>query len=130
VEDAIGYAAPRMNEELGITIGTEARAARQHLGLTQAEVAERIGLVHPVYNRLERGKMLPSVPTLYRLCQELRASPAKLMGLTETGRVHKGSRAQAKDEDTPELRRLLHLARKLDAEELEALLRIASVLAR
>jgi transcriptional regulator with XRE-family HTH domain len=119
-----------MNEELGITIGTEARAARQHLGLTQAEVAERIGLVHPVYNRLERGKMLPSVPTLYRLCQELRASPEKLMGLTPTGSVRKGARAQAKDEDTPELRRLLHLARKLDAEELEALLRVASVLAR
>ena len=119
-----------MNEELGITIGTEARAARQHLGLTQAEVAERVELVHPVYNRLERGKMLPSVPTLYRLCRELRVSPEKLMGLTPTGDVRKGSKTSPKQEDAPELRRLLHLARKLDAEKLDALLHVASALAR
>ncbi|RKH53994.1 XRE family transcriptional regulator [Corallococcus sp. AB050B] len=120
-----------MNEELGITIGTEARAARQHLGLTQAEVAERIGLVHPVYNRLERGKMLPSVPSLYRLCRELRVSPEKLMGLTATGDVRKDTREKPKKEDdAPELRRLLHLARKLDAEDLAALLHVATALAR
>ncbi|MBN9686038.1 MULTISPECIES: helix-turn-helix transcriptional regulator [unclassified Corallococcus] len=119
-----------MNEELGITIGTEARAARQHLGLTQAEVAERVGLVHPVYNRLERGKMLPSVPSLYRLCRELQVSPEKLMGLTATGDVRKGTKTKPKEEDAPELRRLLHLARKLDAEDLAALLHVASALAR
>ncbi|RYZ32098.1 MAG: XRE family transcriptional regulator, partial [Myxococcaceae bacterium] len=35
-----------------------------------------------------------------------------------------------KEEDAPELRRLLHLARKLDAEDLAALLHVASALAR
>ncbi|NOK12782.1 helix-turn-helix domain-containing protein [Corallococcus exercitus] len=120
-----------MNEELGITIGMAARAAREHLGLTQAEVAERIGLVHPVYSRLERGKMLPSVPSLYRLCQELRVSPETMLGLTPEGAVRKGRKpAPREDGDAPDLRRLLHLARKLDAEELDALLNVASVLAR
>ncbi|NNB91908.1 helix-turn-helix transcriptional regulator [Corallococcus exiguus] len=121
-----------MNEELGITIGTAARAAREHLGLTQAEVAERIGLVHPVYSRLERGKMLPSVPSLYRLCQELRVSPETLLGLTPAGEVRKGAKKPSprEDGDAPDLRRLLHLARKLDAEKLDALLHVASALAR
>ncbi|WP_375754552.1 helix-turn-helix domain-containing protein [Corallococcus exercitus] len=121
-----------MNEELGITIGMAARAAREHLGLTQAEVAERIGLVHPVYSRLERGKMLPSVPSLYRLCQELRVSPEAMLGLTPEGDVRKKGRKPApqEDSDAPDLRRLLHLARKLDAEKLDALLHVASVLAR
>ncbi|GMU06759.1 helix-turn-helix transcriptional regulator [Corallococcus caeni] len=120
-----------MNEELGITIGMAARAAREHLGLTQAEVAERIGLVHPVYSRLERGKMLPSVPSLYRLCQELRVSPEAMLGLTPKGTVSKGRKpAPREDGDAPDLRRLLHLARKLDAEKLDALLHVASVLAR
>ncbi|MGE6758436.1 helix-turn-helix domain-containing protein [Corallococcus interemptor] len=120
-----------MNEELGITIGMAARAAREHLGLTQAEVAERIGLVHPVYSRLERGKMLPSVPSLYRLCMELRVSPETLLGLTPSGEVRKGSKKQSpREADAPDLRRLLHLARKLDAEKLDALLHVASALAR
>ncbi|MCY1041641.1 helix-turn-helix transcriptional regulator [Corallococcus sp. bb12-1] len=117
-----------MNEELAITIGTAARAAREHLGLTQAEVAERIGLVHPVYSRLERGKMLPSVPSLYRLCRELRVSPETLMGLTPKASGRKDSQPQA--EEGPKLRRLLHLAQKLEEEDLDALLHIASALAR
>ncbi|CAM3394026.1 helix-turn-helix transcriptional regulator [Corallococcus sp. ZKHCc1 1396] len=117
-----------MNEELAITIGTAARAAREHLGLMQAEVAERIGLVPAVYSRLERGKMLPSVPSLHRLCQELRVSPETLMGLTPRARGRKAQRSQ--EEETPKLRRLLHLAQKLEEEDLDALLHVASALAR
>ncbi|MCY1042139.1 helix-turn-helix transcriptional regulator [Corallococcus sp. bb12-1] len=117
-----------MNEELAITIGTAARAAREHLGLTQAEVAERIGLVHAVYSRLERGKMLPSVPSLYRLCGELRVSPETLMGLTPKASGRKSQRSQ--EEEGPKLRRLLHLAQKLEEEDLDALLHVASALAR
>lgn len=49
-----------MSDELGTTIGATARAAREALGLTQAQVAERVGLVPLVYSRLERGKMLPA----------------------------------------------------------------------
>jgi transcriptional regulator with XRE-family HTH domain len=121
----------KKNEELGVIIGAAARTAREQLGLTQAEVAERVDLVHAVYSRLERGKMLPSVPSLYRLCQELRISPELLLGLTPgPGSRKKGARSQPPEENTPELRRLLHLARKLDAEKLDALLHVATALSR
>ncbi|NTX39838.1 helix-turn-helix transcriptional regulator [Myxococcus llanfairpwllgwyngyllgogerychwyrndrobwllllantysiliogogogochensis] len=116
-----------MNEELAVTIGAAARAARQNLGLTQAEVAERVGLVPMVYSRLERGKMLPSVPSLYRLCRELGVSPEVMLDL---GGESKGNKSRAREEATPELRRLQHLARKLDAEKLDALLHMATVLSR
>ncbi len=48
-------------------------------GLTQVELAESIGTATEVYGRLERGKMLPSVPTLFRLCVALRSGPHELM---------------------------------------------------
>ncbi|AGC45580.1 DNA-binding protein [Myxococcus stipitatus DSM 14675] len=70
-----------MNEELAITIGSRARAAREKLGLTRAEVAERVGLDEPVYGRLERGKMLPKAVILHRLSEALGLSPQDLMGL-------------------------------------------------
>lgn len=116
-----------LNDELAMTIGTAARAARQHLGLTQAEVAERVELVSMVYSRLERGRMLPSVPSLYRLCRELDVSPEALLGLTGENR---GRKSRSREEATPGLRRLQHLARRLDAEKLDALLHIATVLSR
>lgn len=119
-----------MNEALAITIGTRAREAREKLGLTRAEVAERVGLVHAVYNRLERGKMLPSVPSLFRLCTELHVSPEVLMGLASPGAGKKAQRAAPREEATPELRRLLSLARKLDEEKLDALLHVAAALSR
>lgn len=72
--------------------------------------------------------MLPSVPSLYRLCRELRVSPETLMGL---GAPAGGRKAQrTRDEEAPKLRRLLHLAHKLDEEDLDALLHVASALAR
>ncbi|MBZ4334477.1 MULTISPECIES: helix-turn-helix domain-containing protein [unclassified Corallococcus] len=119
-----------MNEELAITIGRIARAAREEQGLTQAEVGPRVGLLSTVYSRLERGKMLPSVPTLYRLCTELKVSPEDLLGLTGLVRGRKGQRPRPREDETPALRRLLYLARKLDAEKLEALLHVATVLTR
>lgn len=72
--------------------------------------------------------MLPSVPSLYRLCRELRVSPETLMGLGPPAGGRKGPRPQ--DAEETRLRRLLHLAHKLDEEDLDALLHVASALAR
>lgn len=52
------------NDLLQKTIGEVARAAREELGLTQAQVARKVGLSPPVYGRVERGGMMPSVPVL------------------------------------------------------------------
>ncbi|MCY1042140.1 helix-turn-helix transcriptional regulator [Corallococcus sp. bb12-1] len=71
---------PAVSQPLASTIGNAARAARARLGLTQAEVALRVGLAAAVYSRMERGLIHPSVSTLQRLCAALGASPDELMG--------------------------------------------------
>lgn len=70
-----------MKTELGVHLGTRARTARKLLGLTQADVAEQVGLAREVYARLERGNMLPSLNTLRRLCKMLRVPPHELLAL-------------------------------------------------
>ena len=47
---------------------------RKEKGLTQAELAERIGAEKGYISRIERGLIVPSVSTLYRI--------ASAMGLT------------------------------------------------
>jgi ribosome-binding protein aMBF1 (putative translation factor) len=41
--------------------------ARKNVGLTQAELAERIGAEKGYISRIERGLIVPSVSTLYRI---------------------------------------------------------------
>lgn len=45
--------------------------ARIAAGLTQKELAERMGTTQPAVARLERGERLPTVDTLYRLATVL-----------------------------------------------------------
>ena len=115
-----------MSDELGTTIGATARAAREQLGLTQAQVAELVGLVPLVYSRLERGKMLPSVPTLLRICNALDISADEALGRPVTGTDSK----KREEEESVNLRRLVSLGRKLDEKQLEALVHVAQVMRR
>ncbi|NMO22790.1 helix-turn-helix transcriptional regulator [Pyxidicoccus fallax] len=112
-----------MNEELAITVGAAARAARVRLGLTQADVAERVGIAMEVYSRMERGKVLPSVTTLRRLCQVLRIGADTLLGLEVEGLdapLEEGVAEPAPGEDPPRLRRLVRALRALDPPQLKA----------
>ena len=43
------------------------RAWREHLGLTQGEVARRMGITQPAYAKLEGGKTQPRIATCKRL---------------------------------------------------------------
>jgi DNA-binding XRE family transcriptional regulator len=61
-----------MDEAIAIKVGQGLRAARLRVRLTQAQAAEAAGLAPEVYGRMERGKMLPSLPTLVALCGVLR----------------------------------------------------------
>ncbi|EAU67338.1 putative transcriptional repressor [Stigmatella aurantiaca DW4/3-1] len=96
------------------------------MSLTQVQVAERVGLAPAVYSRIERGQMIPSVDTMRKLCVELMVSPEDLMGLTESA----DSGARTRPEDDATLRRLIFVARKLDAGKLDALVHVATELAR
>jgi transcriptional regulator with XRE-family HTH domain len=71
------------DKALASTIGSRARALRTARGATQEQVAEWVGLASQVYSRLERGQMLPSLPTLVRLATAFAVSPAEFFSAPE-----------------------------------------------
>src|SRR6218665_875565 len=79
-------------QKLSKALGDAAREARKREGVTQADVAERIGVATEVYGRLERGLLMPSVPTLRRLCLALKLPADSLLAL---GTPHPPAWAQA-----------------------------------
>jgi transcriptional regulator with XRE-family HTH domain len=95
-------------------------------GFTQADLAASIGKAPEVYGRLERGKMLPSVPTLFRLCVALRSGPHELMGFSPVASLPDAVRREVPPElaDTPEMRRLLRLLARLQGLQLRLILRL------
>ncbi|MBM7115705.1 helix-turn-helix domain-containing protein [Archangium primigenium] len=113
-----------MDENLQRLLGEAARAARLRLGLTQAEVAKKVRLKSGVYGRVERGMMMPSVPTLRRMCETLGISSDVLLSL--------GAQAHAVTApaevpspgagEHPELSRIIHILQGWPPERL-ALLR-------
>jgi transcriptional regulator with XRE-family HTH domain len=119
-----------MNPALARVIGTAARAARARLELTQAQVAQAVDIAPMVYSRLERGVMLPSVPTLVRLCQVLHSTPDELLGFSSASSQAAPRPTRAWREQEEALRHLLSIARKLDAEKVQALITMAQALLR
>ncbi|QRK07196.1 helix-turn-helix transcriptional regulator [Archangium violaceum] len=118
---------------LASTIGTAARAARVRANLTQEDVAERVGLATEVYGRLERGGMLPSVPTLKKLCEVLHIPSDILLGLTpaqENFWTQTQETPAQPVEEPAEIRRLLRNLRKLEPAELRLLSIMAAGLLR
>jgi len=55
--------------EIEYEIALELIKARKKSGLTQKEIASRMGTTQSVIARLESGKMLPSVKTLSRYAE-------------------------------------------------------------
>jgi transcriptional regulator with XRE-family HTH domain len=109
-------------------IGSVAREARTKAGLTQEQAAERIGVVTEVYGRMERGKILPSLPTLVRLCKALGIDANPLLGFSAS-RPPRWLAPETPSEDTPPpLRRLLLRARGLTPRQLSVLGQVAGAL--
>lgn len=52
-------------------LGPSIRASRQRAGLTQAELAERMGVTQSVVARWERSAVEPRLSTLERICDAL-----------------------------------------------------------
>ena len=114
--------------ELRRILAAALSAARERTGLTQAEVASRVGIAAPVYGRIERGHMLPSVPTLRQLCVALDIPANVLIGLNPEEMKVAASRAEVGD--SPELRRFANALRTLSPASLRALSALASVIAK
>lgn len=118
-----------MDEDIQRSLGEVARAARERLGLTQAQVAHKVGLAPGVYGRIERGDMMPSVPSLRRISFVLGISSDALLGVSP-GRVETAVDDASPGENlSPELRRIVHQLRSWPAQKLKVLSRILTVLA-
>lgn len=52
-------------------LGARVRAERERFGLTQAELAQRMGTTQPAVARLEAGGVTPSLDTLHRAAEAL-----------------------------------------------------------
>jgi transcriptional regulator with XRE-family HTH domain len=76
-------------------IGARIRALRQALRLTQAEVAERIGIDASFYGQIERGTNVPSLKTLFAIAAALRTEPANLLPRARAARAKDPLMAEA-----------------------------------
>ncbi|SEM96024.1 Transcriptional regulator, contains XRE-family HTH domain [Stigmatella aurantiaca] len=120
-----------MEKPLASILGTAARNARVRAGLTQEDVAERIGMASEVYGRMERGQMLPRVENLRRLCLVLKVAPHEFLGLEAlagTPASGAGEELRPRPDDTADLRRLLRRLRKLTSHQVKLLSLIAGAM--
>lgn len=69
--------------ERALALGAAIRAARESAGLSQEEVASRVDLSPMTYGGIERGRLLPSVSTLTRICVTLKIDPDTLPDLRD-----------------------------------------------
>ncbi|MBI3090781.1 MAG: helix-turn-helix transcriptional regulator [Candidatus Tectomicrobia bacterium] len=75
-------------------LARELIAARARAGLTQAQVAERMGTSQSAVARLEGGRRLPSMTTLLRYAEATGSRPVvKLVGDETTRRRKRAMRA-------------------------------------
>lgn len=116
-----------MNDgQLQKTIGAVARAARERIGLNQSQVARLAGISPQVYGRIERGLMLPAVPTLRKISTALGISADALLDLKPSD-VSRSVKEPPPAELTPEARQLVHIVRGLPPKKVKAMLRVVSV---
>jgi transcriptional regulator with XRE-family HTH domain len=119
-----------MEPTLSTILGAAVRAARQRQELTQADVAERVGLATEVYGRLERGHMLPSVRTLLRICTVLHVSADQVLGLINLDKPITVAETPRENKEPREVRRLVRTLRTLDPGQLRLIGQVANALKR
>ncbi|WNG52904.1 helix-turn-helix transcriptional regulator [Archangium minus] len=106
------------------------REARKTAELTQADVADRVGIVTEVFGRLERGYLLPSVLTFRRLCRVLRLDANIALGLDVEKDPSWLKVPEPEADDPPALRRLVRTLRRMDAAQVAVMLSTANALVR
>ena len=63
-----------------IKIGAFIAAKRKEAGLTQAALAEKLGITDRAVSKWERGICLPDASIILDLCQILNIQPAAMLG--------------------------------------------------
>ena len=94
---------------MGVDLGERLRTRARELGLSDAEVARRLGLSQPRYAHYVSGVREPDYATLARICRALAMSPNEALGFE----------AQPRQPDEVErLRQRVPLARSVRADSL------------
>jgi transcriptional regulator with XRE-family HTH domain len=83
-------------------------------------VAEHLDLTQEVYERIERGVLLPSVITLRRLSLVLHVPTDRLLGLA-SAHPPSWTRSPPSERDSPQVRRMIRAVRELSASRLRVL---------
>lgn len=78
-----------MNEK---TIGDRIREERESAGLTQLELANKIGITPQAVSQYERGIKNPKITTIYRFADAIGVSPSKLFDDVKIEEVEKPER--------------------------------------
>ncbi|MFY0572900.1 helix-turn-helix domain-containing protein [Archangium lansingense] len=118
-------------KRLATNIGEACRAARVEAGLTQEDVADRVGIATEVYGRLERGNMTPSVPTLRKVCVVLNLSADAALAIDKEAKLPPRPPATESGSDegaSAEHRRLIRRTKRLPRRQLRVLGIIAGML--
>lgn len=68
---------------LTVELGKQIRERRKKLGLSQEELAEKLGVGHQALSRIEQGKMAPKMERLPLLAKSLKCSIADLFRFGE-----------------------------------------------
>ena len=72
-----------MSSILRENLGKKLKERRNQLGWTQRQVAEKLGVAQPVYQRFEKGTFECSYEQLREICILFDLSADYLLGLTE-----------------------------------------------
>ncbi|WNG33309.1 helix-turn-helix transcriptional regulator [Archangium violaceum] len=116
------------SEQLQQSLGEVARAARERLGLTQAQVARQAGIAANVYGRIERGGMMPAVPTLRKLARTLGISADALLALSPADVAASVDAPAPEGNLSPELLQLVSMLRGWSPAKVKRLIRVLKVL--
>ena len=121
---------PVAKKKLTEHMGGALRTARLEAELTQADVAERVGMATEVYGRMERGNLTPSVLTLRSLCMVLRLNASAALGLDAGEAATWFQESEPTPEESPQMRRLLRTLRQLGDKQLTVVGYVARTLAQ
>ena len=76
--------------------GERLRARARLLGLTDAEVARRLGLAQSRYANYVNGNREPDLATFARICRALATTPDEILGFGSCGEEGAGAAAERK----------------------------------
>jgi len=76
-----------MEKDIAIRIGRNIANARKAANRTQADVAEKLGIDTGSLSRIERGVVMPNIPMLDRMADELGVALWQLLGTASSSSI-------------------------------------------